>query len=105
MSETISIVILILIVLLYYKVAIIEANLRKQTDLNRKIDVLLKHFDLKWGSLTDTPEEILDYLNQDKTIAAIKAYRKYYGVGLKEASEKIERLIVQLKEKHEQSTK
>jgi len=105
MPEAISIVILILIALLYYKVTIIESSLRKQSDLNQKIDVLLKHFDLKWNSLTDAPIEILDYISQGEIIAATKAYRKHYSVGLKEASDKIGLLAIQLKAKHEQAAK
>ena len=58
--------------------------------LERKIDLIFEHLglDLNQG----VHEKIIELLNPDKTIEAIKLYREQTGVGLKEAKDYVESL-------------
>ncbi|MEM1450277.1 MAG: hypothetical protein AAF957_19460 [Planctomycetota bacterium] len=65
----------------------IEARLRR---VERKLDMLLAHFDLADAAGESLPDEVADALRRGRTIEAIKLYRKATGAGLAEAKSAID---------------
>lgn len=58
--------------------------------LESKIDLLLRHADIKYDPLKTLPKDVIDALTAGEKIKAIKLYREMSGVGLGEAKDLIE---------------
>lgn len=60
-------------------------------ELERKLAYLYQQFELQGADIpSETPAEIRELLTKRRKIEAIKVYRSYYNVGLKEAKEAVE---------------
>jgi hypothetical protein len=67
---------------------VISANSNSSTKLlENKVDAIIEHLGIEFKPYKDTPEEVMSALKNGDHIKAIKLYRQFYGVGLKEASD------------------
>lgn len=58
--------------------------------LERRLDVLLDHWDLEAGSAA--PADVAALARAGKDVAAIRKYREITGAGLREAKEAVDRM-------------
>ncbi|MEU8649603.1 hypothetical protein [Streptomyces sp. NPDC048737] len=58
--------------------------------LERRLDVLLDHWDLEAGNAA--PAEVVALARAGKDVAAIRKYREITGAGLREAKEAVDRM-------------
>ena len=63
------------------------------TRLEKKLDCVLSHNSIEYNPFNNAPEELLASLRTGKKIEAIKLYRNFSGVGLKEAADEVERYL------------
>ncbi len=54
--------------------------------LENKVDAIIEHLGIDFKPYTNTPKEVFLALEKGERIKAIKLYRQFSGVGLKEAS-------------------
>jgi ribosomal protein L7/L12 len=91
MSVSLSVLCLILLVsLLGGRLSTMELRIGKLARVDAKLDLLLKHFDLKYDPYENLPTAVVEALRSGKTILAIKYYREATAVSLKEAKDFIE---------------
>lgn len=57
--------------------------------LENKVDAIIEHLGVDFKPYKNTPEEVVIALKNGERIKAIKLYRQFSGVSLKEASEVI----------------
>lgn len=57
--------------------------------LENKVDAIIEHLGVDFKPYKGTPKEVLSALDSGERVKAIKLYRQFSGVGLKEASEVI----------------
>mgnify|MGYP005999106149 CR=1 FL=1 len=55
--------------------------------LENKVDAIIEHLGVEFKPYKDTPEEVMSALKNGERIKAIKLYRQFSGLGLKEASD------------------
>jgi hypothetical protein len=68
----------------------IESRLAKLSSMDAKLDLLLKHAGLDYDPYKGLPPAVLEAILNGNKIEAIKRYREFAGVGLKEAKDFIE---------------
>jgi hypothetical protein len=68
----------------------IESRLAKLSSMDAKLDLLLKHAGLEYDPYKGLPPAVLEAMRNGNKIEAIKRYREFAGVGLKEAKDFIE---------------
>lgn len=86
-SEFISIGFLILGVLIG---KFMPSNLNTSTKLlEKKIDAIIDHLNIDFKPYADTPEEVKSALKSGHRVKAIKLYRQFSGLSLKEAKDVI----------------
>jgi len=67
---------------------VISSNSNSSTKLlENKVDSIIEHLGVEFKPYKDTPEEVISALKNGERIKAIKLYRQFSGVGLKESSE------------------
>ena len=67
---------------------VISSNSNSSTKLlENKVDAIIEHLGVEFKPYKDTPEEVMSALKNGERIKAIKLYRRFSGVGLKEASD------------------
>ena len=71
--------------------------------LERKIDKILEHLEIDFedndvGIATNVSPDVIDWVRRGNIIEAIKVYRSYSGVGLKEAKDVIDEINVRVKQ-------
>jgi ribosomal protein L7/L12 len=57
-----------------------------------KLDLLLKHAGIAFDPYANVPAEVRDAVEQGRKIKAIKSYRQFSGLGLREAKAFVEEL-------------
>jgi Ribosomal protein L7/L12 C-terminal domain len=90
----------ILVVVVSVSFRLIEMRSRTVSQLSRvedKLDLLLKQANIQYDPFANLPHEIADAARAGKKIQAIKLYRQWSGVGLKEAKDFIEEFQRQAK--------
>jgi hypothetical protein len=65
---------------------------KRQTRLEAKVDLLLKHAGLTYDPRANAPPGVLDALRAGQKIEAIRLYRQATGVDLKTAKDFVESL-------------
>lgn len=58
--------------------------------LERKMDAIIKALNISFDPYADVPEDILELVRKGERVKAIKRYRKFAKVGLKEACSAID---------------
>jgi ribosomal protein L7/L12 len=67
---------------------VISSNSNSSTKLlENKVDAIIEHLGVEFKPYKDTPVEVMFALKNGDRIKAIKLYRQFSGVGLKEASD------------------
>jgi ribosomal protein L7/L12 len=68
--------------------------------LERKIDMIMQHLGLQYTDdvSKEVPPDVIDWVRRGNIIEAIKAYREYSGLGLKEAKDVIDELTARHKQ-------
>jgi len=71
--------------------------------LERKIDKILEHLEIDFedndvGIAANVSPDVIDWVRRGNIIEAIKVYRSYSGVGLKEAKDVIDEINVRVKQ-------
>jgi len=61
--------------------------------INKKLDALLKNAGIQYEPYADVPIKIVEAIQNDQKIKAIKLYRKSTGSSLKEAKEYVEEIM------------
>jgi hypothetical protein len=62
---------------------------RSSKHLENKVDAIIEHLGVDFKPYKNTPNEVFSALDSGQRVKAIKLYRQFSGVGLKEASEVI----------------
>lgn len=62
------------------------------TAIERRVNMLTDHFQLKWDPTVGVPEDVLSKVRAGEKIEAIKRYREHTGKGLKESHDLIEEI-------------
>jgi hypothetical protein len=69
---------------------VISSNSKSSTKLlENKVDAIIEHLGVDFKPYKNTPKEVILALENGERIKAIKLYRQFSGVGLKESSEVI----------------
>lgn len=83
---------------LYVRLTEVEKRLSTMSVISAKLDVLLRQAGVDFNPHEHVPPEVVEALERDDKIEAIKNYRAATGVGLKEAKEFVEEVQKQLKQ-------
>jgi len=81
-----------LVAAVFARIGALERRLRSLSQLDAKLDALLKHAGLKFDPYGDVPPKVADALRRGEKIEAIKAYREATGADLRHAKEYVEEL-------------
>jgi len=60
--------------------------------VENKVDAIIEHLGVDFKPYKNTPKNVITALNNGERIKAIKLYRQFSGVGLKEASDIISQI-------------
>ena len=72
------------------RLSAIERRLARLTQLDAKLDALLKHAGVAFDPYDQVPPQVADAVRRGEKIEAIKLYREATGTGLKDAKEIVE---------------
>lgn len=67
----------------------INAQKGRMKYMNEKLDAIMKHLDIEDNTLD---EKLIEYIDMEETVAAVKILRERTGMDLKEAKEYVDRL-------------
>lgn len=81
-----------LVLAVFARIGSLERRLRKLSQLDAKLDALLKHAGIRFDAYGDVPPKVADAVRHGKKIDAIKAYREATGADLRDAKEYVEEL-------------
>ena len=82
----------ILIVLVLFRLSVLEKRMVTLSRLDGKVDALLKHAGIAYDPYENLSDDVIRAVQQGEKIQAIKHYRAETGVGLREAKEFIEKV-------------
>jgi len=68
----------------------LQARVAALGRIEAKLDLLLKHAGIAFEPYANVPAEVRDAVEQGRKIKAIKLYRQFSGVGLREAKAFVE---------------
>jgi hypothetical protein len=81
-----------LVAAVFVRIGTLEYRLRRLSQLDGKLDALLKHAGIRFDAYSDVPPKVADAVRHDRKIDAIKAYREATGADLRDAKEYVEEL-------------
>ncbi|MDB5600750.1 MAG: hypothetical protein JWN71_2794 [Xanthobacteraceae bacterium] len=82
--------VLVVLTFLGQRLIKIQSRLDRLSSMDAKLDLLLKHAGLDYDPYKGLPPAVLEAILNGNKIEAIKRYREFAGVGLKEAKDFIE---------------
>ncbi len=83
---------IMVIMFLSLKLSSIEKRIGRLSQLDAKLDLLLKHAGLEFDPYENVSPAVVQALQRGEKIQAIKHYREATGVGLAEAKEAVEEI-------------